>query len=110
MDTIFGKDRKSFLLTTVDKATKQVIIRRLANKRAKSVVEAFSDIVANTFCEFKTLTADNGSEFAQHKQIAQVTEAKVFFARPYHSWELGVNEHTNGLIRRFYPKGTDFIR
>ncbi|WP_162475343.1 IS30 family transposase, partial [Candidatus Erwinia dacicola] len=51
---------------------------------------------------------DNGSEFAQHKQIAQVTEAKVFFARPYHSWELGVNEHTNGLIRRFYPKGTDF--
>jgi Transposase and inactivated derivatives, IS30 family len=108
IDTIFGKDQKSFLLTVVDKATKQVIIRKLPNKRAESVVAAFSDIVANTFCEFKTLTADNGAEFAQHKQIAQVTGAKVFFARPYHSWERGLNEHTNGLIRRFYPKGTDF--
>ena len=108
IDTIFGKEQKSFLLTAVDKATKQVIIRKLPNKRAESVVEALRDIVANTFCEFKTLTADNGSEFAQHKQITQVTGAPVYFARPYHSWERGLNEHTNGLIRRFYPKGTDF--
>ena len=108
IDTLFGKDQKSFLLTAVDKATRQVIIRKLPNKRAESVVEAFSDIVANTFCEFKTLTSDNGPEFAQHKQITQVTGANVFFARPYHSWERGLNEHTNGLIRRFYPKGTDF--
>lgn len=85
IDTIFGKDQKSFLLTVVDKATKQVIIRKLPNKCAESVVEAFRDIVANTFCEFKTLTADNGPEFAKHKDITQVTGAKVFFARPYHS-------------------------
>ena len=71
-------------------------------------MEAFRDIEANTFCEFKTLTADNGPEFAQHMAITQVTGAKVYFARPYHSWERGLNEHTNGLIRRFYPKGTDF--
>ena len=108
IDTIFGKDQKSFLLTVVDKATKQVIIRKLPNKCAESVVEAFRDIEANTFCEFKTLTADNGPEFAQHKDITEVTGASVFFARPYHSWERGLNEHTNGLIRRFYPKGTDF--
>ena len=108
IDTIFGKDQKSFLLTVVDKATKQVIIRKLPNKRAESVVAAFRDIVANTFCVFKTLTADNGPEFAQHKDITEVTGASVFFARPYHSWERGLNEHTNGLIRRFYPKGTDF--
>ena len=108
IDTIFGKDQKSFLLTVVDKATKQVIIRKLPNKRAESVVAAFRDIVANTFCAFKTLTADNGPEFAQHKDLTEVTGASVFFARPYHSWERGLNEHTNGLIRRFYPKGTDF--
>ncbi|WP_290607644.1 IS30 family transposase [Arsenophonus sp. ENCA] len=65
-------------------------------------------IVANTFCDFKTLTADNGSEFSMHKQITEITGANVFFARPYHSWERGLNEHSNGLIRRFYPKGTDF--
>jgi IS30 family transposase len=108
IDTVFGKDQQSFLLTVVDMATKQLTIRKLPNKRAETVVSAFKDIVANTFCEFKTLTADNGSEFAQHEQITQITGAPVYFARPYHSWERGLNEHTNGLIRRFYPKGTDF--
>lgn len=108
IDTVFGKDQKSFLLTLADKATKQIIIRRLPNKRAETVVEAFRDIMANTFCHFKTLTADNGSEFSMHKQITEITGANVFFARPYHSWERGLNEHSNGLIRRFYPKGTDF--
>ncbi|PAV02267.1 IS30 family transposase [Arsenophonus sp. ENCA] len=106
--TVFGKDQKSFLLTLADKATKQIIIRKLPNKRADTVVDAFLDIVANTFCDFKTLTADNGSEFSMHKQITEITGANVFFARPYHSWERGLNEHSNGLIRRFYPKGTDF--
>ncbi|PNM27164.1 IS30 family transposase [Yersinia enterocolitica] len=108
IDTIFGKDQKSFLLTVVDKAVKMVIIRTLPNKRAETVVAAFRDIVANTFCEFKTLTADNGSEFAQHEQITEITGAPVYFARPYHSWERGLNEHTHGLKQRFYPKGTDF--
>ncbi len=50
----------------------------------------------------------NGPEFALHEQITQITGAQVYFAHPYHSWERGLNEHTNGLIRRFYPKGTDF--
>lgn len=108
IDTIFGKDQKSFLLTLADKATRMVIVRKLPNKRAETVVAAFRDIVASTFCDFKTLTADNGSEFAQHEQITQITGAQVYFARPYHSWERGLNEHSNGLIRRFYPKGTDF--
>ncbi len=72
-----------FLLTVVDKAVKLVIIRKLPNKRAETVVAAFRDIVANTFCEFKTLTADNGSEFSQHGEITKVTGAPVYFARPY---------------------------
>ena len=108
IDTIFGKDQKSFLLTVVDKALKNVIIRKIPNKCAETVVAAFRDIEASTFCEFKTLTADNGPEFTLHEQITQITGAPVYFARPYHSWERGLNGHTNGLIRRFYPKGTDF--
>lgn len=69
IDTIFGKYQKSFLLTLADKVTRMVIVRKLPNKRAETVVAAFRDIVASTFCDFKTLTADNRSEFAQHEQI-----------------------------------------
>ena len=108
LDTIFGKDQKSFLLTLVDKATKTTIVRKLANKQAHTVATAFVQIVESTLYDFKTLTSDNGSEFAMHEKIAEITGAKFYFANPYHSWERGLNEHTNGLIRRFYPKGTDF--
>ncbi len=108
IDTIFGLNQESFLLTAVDKANKILIIRKLPNKCAETVVEAFRDIIRSTFYEFKTITSDNGPEFAQHKQIAEITGADFYFANPYASWERGLNEHTNGLIRRFYPKGTDF--
>jgi IS30 family transposase len=107
-DTVFGKDQASFLLTLVDKCTRAVVIRKLPNKCAETVANAFKDIVNSTFHVFKTITSDNGTEFSDHKQIAQITGAGFYFANPYSSWERGVNEHTNGLIRRFFPKGTDF--
>ena len=108
LDTIFGKDQASFLLTGVDKAHKTVFIRKLANKKADTVVDAFRNVVATTFYEFKTLTSDNGTEFTNHAKISEITGADFYFANPYSSWERGLNEHTNGLIRRFFPKGTDF--
>lgn len=108
IDTVFGKDQKSFLLTAVDKATKSLIVRKLTDKRAETVIAAFQEIIGSTLYTFKTLTSDNGTEFAAHEKIAEITGAGFFFARPYHSWERGLNEHTNGLIRRFLPKGTDF--
>ena len=54
-----------------------------------------------------TITADNGKEFAYHERIAEALDAKVYFARPYHSWERGLNENTNGLLRQYWPKSTD---
>ncbi|QNR81923.1 IS30 family transposase (plasmid) [Piscirickettsia salmonis] len=54
------------------------------------------------------MTSDNGTEFAGHEAISKITEADFYFARPYRSCDRGLNEHTNGLIRRFLPKGTDF--
>ena len=54
------------------------------------------------------ITFDNGKEFAAHQDIAYALKAKIFFATPYHAWERGLNENTNGLIRDFFPKGTDF--
>ena len=56
-----------------------------------------------------TITVDNGKEFAGHKEIAKALEAKVYFANPYCSWERGLNENTNGLIRQYFPKKTSFI-
>ena len=55
-----------------------------------------------------TITADNGKEFALHERIAKELKVDVYFAHPYHSWERGANENTNGLIRQFFPKGADF--
>ena len=108
IDTIVGKKHGSFLLTLVDKANKMTCIRRMPNKLAETVVKTFIDVVNTTFYEFKTITADNGTEFAGHEEIARITGADVYFARPYRSCDRGLNEHTNGLIRRFLPKGTDF--
>ena len=56
----------------------------------------------------ETITYDNGKEFAGHAQIAAKLAAQIYFAKPYHSWERGLNEHTNGLVRQYFPKGSDF--
>jgi len=55
-----------------------------------------------------TITADNGKEFAKHQEIAKELEISFYFCKPYHSWERGANENTNGLIRQYIPKGTNF--
>ncbi|MBU2897298.1 IS30 family transposase [Vibrio hepatarius] len=99
-------NHKSQLLTIVDKACKVVTIRRLKSKSADAVIEGFKEVHGSTFYEFKTITADNGTEFAGHEEIVKITGADFYFAKPYSSWERGLNEHTNGLIRRFLPKGT----
>jgi transposase, IS30 family len=59
-------------------------------------------------CE--TITLDNGKEFAEHQRLGADLVADIYFAKPYHSWERGLNENTNGLLRQFFPKGTDFSK
>ncbi len=108
IDTIVGRDHKSFLLTIVDKANKMCCIRKMPNKQAETVIKTFANVVNSTFFEFKTITSDNGTEFSGHEAISQITGGDFYFARPYRSCDRGLNEHTNGLIRRFFPKGTDF--
>jgi transposase, IS30 family len=107
-DTIFGLDQKSYLLTLTDKASKFEIIRKIPNKEAATVLAAMRDIVATTLLPFKTITSDNGTEFAAHEAIAELTKAAFYFADPYSSWQRGLNEHQNGLVRVFFPKGFDF--
>ncbi|MFK7846998.1 MAG: IS30 family transposase [Rhodothermales bacterium] len=108
IDTVFGLKQQSYLLTLVDRCTKYTVIRKLDNKCADTVQLALQDVIENTLLPFKSLTSDNGSEFAYHTKITKRYDLPFYFARAYSSWERGLNEHTNGLIRDYLPKRTDF--
>lgn len=107
-DTVIGKDRKSVLVTVVDRASLFTCCSRVYNRTAKVVSNAIIRMLLIHKDKVKTLTFDNGSEFVQHKRIARKLDAETYFAHPYSSWERGINENTNGLLRQFFPKGTDF--
>ena len=107
-DTVMGKGRKSALLTMVERKTLYTIIVRLTGKRADLLAEAAISHMADIQSKVETITFDNGLEFADHATIAKGLGADIYFAHPYASWERGINENTNGLIRQYFPKGTDF--
>ena len=106
-DTIIGPKHKSALLTYVDRKSKLTLIAKLKRKTADNVFKASCRKFKNIKNHIMTITFDNGTEFSAHQKISQVTGAKCYFATPYHAWERGLNEHTNGLIRRYFPKSTD---
>lgn len=110
LDTIVGKNHKGAIVSIVDRASKYTFLRLVPRGTAENVTQAIIDALKE--CTFHkllhTLTSDNGKEFAAHKTITQFTGAAFYFATPYHSWERGLNEHTNGLVRQYFPKGTDF--
>ncbi len=107
-DTVIGKDRKSVLVTVVDRATLKSCCSRVYSRSAKVVSQAIIRMLKPHIDKVHTLTFDNGSEFVQHGRIAEALKAKTYFAHPYSSWERGINENTNVLLRQFLPKGTDF--
>ncbi len=108
IDTVIGRNHKGALLTTNDRCTHILFIRKLEGKEAGPLASAAIDVLSPYKQMLYTITADNGKEFAKHKEIAAGLGIQVYFARPYHSWERGANENTNGLIRQYIPKGTDF--
>ena len=107
-DTIIGKGKKSALLTLVDRKTLYTIIVRLSGKQTDLLAAAAVRAMKPYRSKIKTITFDNGLEFTKHETIAGGLSAKIYFAHPYASWERGINENTNGLIRQYFPKGTDF--
>lgn len=109
-DTVMGRQRKSALLTMVERKTLYTVIARLTGKRADLLADVAIDSMRNMKEKVKTITLDNGLEFAAHEEIARGLAADIYFAHPYCSWERGTNENTNGLIRQYFPKGTDFTR
>ena len=108
LDTVIGKNHKGALLTMNDRVTGLLWIRMLTGKEAAPLTEKAIETLMPYKHLIHTATADNGKEFAFHHRIADELEIDVYFAKPYHSWERGANENTNGLIRQYFPKGTDF--
>jgi len=107
IDTIIGKHHKGALVTAVERKTKFTCIKQVPNKKANTVTQALNDMLSHYKNRVLTLTVDNGKEFAFHQKIAQALGAEIYFAHPYHAWERGLNENTNGLIRQYFPKNCD---
>lgn len=109
-DEIIGKDHRSALVTVVERQTRYAVIIRLPDGHGP---EPVARVIAERFGEFparmrKSLTWDQGVEMGQHQAITAATKMDVYFCDPHAPWQRGTNENTNGLIRGFFPKGTDF--
>ncbi|MGL6008842.1 MAG: IS30 family transposase [Culicoidibacterales bacterium] len=113
IDTVIGEktNQDEVLITLTERKTRAELIYKVAGKTSIAVDQCLAQLhlelgTTNFNHVFKTITADNGSEFASLTQLETYTATKVYFAHPYASWERGTNERHNGIIRRFLPKGT----
>lgn len=108
IDTVIGKNHQGALVTIVERVSKFTLIKKVASKHADVVTDATILLLQPYLNKTLTITADNGKEFAGHEKIKEQLKADVYFAHPYSSWERGLNENTNGLIRQYFTKGSSF--
>ena len=106
-DTVIGKGHRGALVTLVERKSLYTVIQAVPRKTAEAVRHAVTQGLAPHKDRVYTLTYDNGREFADHEGMAADLDARVYFAHPYASWERGLNENTNGLIRQYFPKHRD---
>lgn len=110
-DTIIGSGKQGAIMTYVCRKSRFLIAELMKDRKAKTfnqaTIENFKYIPNELI---KTFTSDNGKEFSKFKELEKELGVSCYFANPYHSWERGTNENTNGLLRRYFPKGTDFIK
>jgi len=107
-DTVIGRPGGPVLVILAERKSRLSLNALARNKTARAVTDALLTVLRPVAHQVHTLTDDNGKEVAFHTDIAKELVAQGFFAHPYHSWERGFNENTNGLIRQYLPKGTDF--
>lgn len=110
-DTMVGAQRRGRIATHVERKSRFLLSRMIKDGTAElfnqASIQCFSAIPAQYR---QTLTLDNGSENTLHEQLTEKLNMRIYFAKPYASWERGTNENTNGLLRRYFPKGTDFLK
>ena len=105
-DTIIGKSHQQAIVTIVDRKSRYLLMQKVEKRTAEKVGEATITMLSTKKC--KTLTSDNGKEFANHELVAEALKIDYFFAHPFSAWERGTNENTNGLIRQYFPKHSAF--
>jgi transposase, IS30 family len=109
-DTIVGARHKGGILSVVERKSKLVRLRKLTTKAAAEMKDKAIELLAPLATKVHTITVDNGKEFCEHELIAAGLQARIYFAHPYSSWERGLNENTNGLVRQYFPKKFDFTK
>jgi len=109
-DTVIGKGHQGVLVTLVERKSRCTLACPLRSRHSTGVTQAVIELLRPHKKHCKTLTFDNGKEFAEHEFMAQCLQAKVYFAHPYCSWERGLNENHNGLLRQFFPKQMNLLK
>ena len=109
IDLIVGKNNKGAMVTIVERKTAMIMIQKLKNgKNANSLADTVINMLLPYKNIVKSITSDNGSEFARHEKIAKKLQTQFYFAHPYSSWERGLSEYSNKLIRQYIPKQSNF--
>ena len=108
-DTVIGANHKGAIVTLDERVSKLRLALPQIGKFAKETQESIVELLKPLREFVKTITFDNGKEFAKHMDIASSLECDTYFAKPYHSWERGQNENANGLLRQYFPKGMEFV-
>ena len=110
VDTIVGAHHKGGILSAVERKSNLVRLRKLTTKAAAEMKDNCIEVLGPLAARVHTITVDNGKEFCDHELIAAGLQARIYFAHAYASWERGLNENTNGLVRQYFPKKYDFAR
>ncbi len=108
LDTIIGKGHRQAIVSLTERKSRLTLLAKVKRKRAELISRSIRRLLKPIASKVFTLTSDNGKEFAGHQEIATALRANFYFAHPYSSWERGLNENTNGLIRQYFPKKHDF--
>ena len=108
-DTMIGKNHKGVFVTLDERKSKLRLALPVSSKKARDVTDAMLRLFSPVKQIVKTITFDNGKEFAYHEEVAKTIQCKTYFAKPYHSWERGQNENANGLLRQYFPKSMELI-
>jgi transposase, IS30 family len=106
-DTVIGKGHQGALVTLVERKSRYTLAQVVDSKHSEGVTNCITEMLRPFKTKRHTLTLDNGKEFAQHEFIAQSLNMAIYFAHPYSSWERGLNENHNGLLRQYFPKNTN---
>lgn len=104
-DTVIGKNHQGGLVTLAERKSRYVLAAPIRSKHAAGVTARIQRLLSPHKAKCHTITFDNGKEFAEHEQMATSLGVAIYFAHPYHSWERGLNENSNGLLRQYFPKG-----